>query len=254
MTARGMARCGSCASSPIDAAISKPMKSVTAKRMPLKTLFQDVSAGVEDLQGVHVGAALEDHDDRRDDQRDRRQRGEQEHAAHGQPDAEVVQARRDDQADGAPDPPLHPVERRPVGGEEALRQEAVGDEARRAPPEEEQAERVEAGRHDADVGAAAADDVLVDRPGARVAPRVDRDRRSRGTARRSPPNRTESGVLKPGLARDRARDRRRPRRSGRRPATGRSRGSWTAASRRGGRARRRTAARRTSSPSPGRDG
>ena len=30
--ARGMARCGSCASSPIDAAISNPMNSVTAKR------------------------------------------------------------------------------------------------------------------------------------------------------------------------------------------------------------------------------
>ena len=45
MTARGMARCGSWASSPIDAAISNPMKSVTAKRIPLKTLFQDVWQG-----------------------------------------------------------------------------------------------------------------------------------------------------------------------------------------------------------------
>jgi hypothetical protein len=86
--------------------------------------------------------------------------------------AEVVEADGDEQGNGAPDPPRDLNVQ--VGGEEALSQEAVGDE-HAAATEEQHAEPVQAGAEHADARVRAVDEVLIQRPGAGEATGIERD-------------------------------------------------------------------------------
>ena len=131
-------------------------------------------ARVEHRQRVPVLAALGDDHDREDQHRDERDAGEGQHGPDREPHAEVVEDEDDRERDHPPDPPG----RAAVGDvllPEVVREHAEA-EVDAAAAEEERPDEEEARREDADPGMRAVREVLVDRAGAGVLPRVERDR------------------------------------------------------------------------------
>ena len=131
-------------------------------------------ARIEHGQGVAVLAALADDHDGQDQHRDERDDREREHRPDRKAHAEVVE----DEDDPERDHPPHPPGRAAIG--DVRRPEPVDQHAEPEidPPaaEEQRPDEEEPGREDADPGVRTVRQVLVDRAGTSVLPRVERDR------------------------------------------------------------------------------